>query len=207
MENQLIAPSADRAIVLLSGGIMSTILTLTLVEKGMDVTALTVVGERGTDLKSRTERQCAIMLCRMYGINHEIVDASSLQAVLHKYTMLEAAPTDIPDDATDEQLAAADKDAIAAMEIMPETYSAMGMQLASVLKTDKVFMGKKTEGADLIAELTRLVTVLQPRLIGAAWTSWKDALTAVDAAKAASEATAQAPAATPEAVTPPAPTV
>lgn len=186
---------------------MSTILTLTLVEKGMDVTALTVVGERGTDLKSRTERQCAIMLCRMYGINHEIVDASSLQAVLHKYSMIDTEPTDVPDDATDEQLALADKNAIAAMEIMPETYSAMGMQLASVLKTDKVFMGKKTEGADLIGELNRLMTVLQPRLIGASWTSWKDALTAADAAKAASEAAAQAPAATPEVVTPQTPAV
>lgn len=186
---------------------MSSILTLTLVEKGMDVTALTVVGERGTDVKSRTERQCAIMLCRMYGINHEIVDASSLQAVLHKYSMIESEPNDVPDDATDEQLALADKNAIAAMEIMPETYSAMGMQLASVLKTDKVFMGKKTEGADLIGELNRLMTVLQPRLIGASWTSWKDALTAADAAKAASEAQAAAPAATPDAITPPTPAV
>ena len=152
---------------------MSTVLMLQLVQQGKNVTALTIVGERTTDPIIRKEIQAAIMVCRMYGINHEMVDISSLQAVIGKYNMIEQPQDESDADLTEEQLHEKDRNAVAAIRPSAETLYAMGMQVAQSLGTDAVFAGKPTPDVDLVAELGKLMEMLQPRLINAPWAPWK----------------------------------
>jgi 7-cyano-7-deazaguanine synthase in queuosine biosynthesis len=159
----------EKVLVLLSGGLVSSVMLMDCVRKGYDVTAVTFIAD-GASAEQLKEKECARMLAAYNDVQHILVDLSSFKRVLNhvelvaKATAGEALPPAEDGEYEDEQA-----EAKVSKPLPIDTITGMSESLAQAIGASQTFMGQRDD-SDLF-ELAKGLSI--PMTFD--WCSWKAA--------------------------------
>lgn len=157
----------EKVMVLLSGGLVSSIMLVDCLQKGLDVVAVTFVAD-GASPEQLKERECARILAAYNDVQHILVDLSSFKRVLSHVelvTKAQAGETVPHEDGYEDP-----QDESKVSKPLPmDTITGMSESLAKTIGATQTFMGHN-DGSDLF-ELARSIGLPLDR----EWCSWKPA--------------------------------
>lgn len=159
----------ERCLVLLSGGLVSSVMLLDCIQKGMEPVALTFIAD-GASKEQIKEREAGRLIAAYNDIQSIAVDLSTFKRLLSHIDILESArkgekvPNPEDGEYEDEQAEAKQS------KVLPRhTMLGMAETIAEKLGIEKIFVGER-DGSDLFAMARGLNIPLDRD-----WCPWKDA--------------------------------
>lgn len=163
------AVKKEKVLVLLSGGLVSSIMLMDCLHKGYDVTAVTFVAD-GASPEQLKEKESARMLAAYNDVQHVLVDLSTFKRTLNHVELVAKVKAGETPEAPDEgEYEDEQAEAKVSKPLPIDAILGMSESIAKSIGATQIFMGQRDE-SDLFA-MAQGLNIPMDR----SWCSWKNA--------------------------------